>query len=391
MRYVVPFAYTVIFSLFGVYVLITKDGKPIPETSATLKETANHTKFINKPVDNSPSSLLLSKLYKKQDAEQLRSVKRLNNSDVFVSLNSEELPNVSAFGTNFSDPFWAQKLCRGTDIENCSAKFKQMETRLRYSSKYNMSACIVQKNMSTMLQAIMCYLFDEDKFIASGRSVGRESHHGKFCNRKNEVDSSDNSTKAVIKMRSLMKNWNLFAIVREPVDRFLSGFVDKCVRQPYNPKNGYCNGCASNMTCFIQSEYKRIITNSKKAIPSRNFEDRHFFPQSWRCNFETEFDRYKFIQYSSNPTFEDQFLSKLFKIFQKQGVPKQRIAYINDQLSGGRTVHSTVESEARKFFEERLLSSPFLLEYVFRMFYWDFQLFQFKLPSYGSDIPKDYF
>lgn len=25
--------------------------------------------------------------------------------------------------------------------------------------------------------------------------------------------------------------WNMFSIVREPVDRFLSGFLDKCIRQ----------------------------------------------------------------------------------------------------------------------------------------------------------------
>lgn len=35
------------------------------------------------------------------------------------------------------------------------------------------------------------------------------------------------------------------------------------------------------MTCFILSEYNRLIDQVKKKRLVRSFEDFHFFPQAW--------------------------------------------------------------------------------------------------------------
>jgi hypothetical protein len=49
-------------------------------------------------------------------------------------------------------------------------------------------------------------------------------------------------------------------------------------------------------------------------------------------------------------------------------------------MEGDRSIHSTIGTKAREFFEERLRSSPFLMEYVVRMFYHDFELYGFEQP-----------
>jgi hypothetical protein len=49
----------------------------------------------------------------------------------------------------------------------------------------------------------------------------------------------------------------------------------------------------------------------------------------------------------------------------------------------GRTVQSTISTSAREFFENRLRSSPYLIEFIIRMFYHDYVLFGYKLPRLG--------
>lgn len=44
----------------------------------------------------------------------------------------------------------------------------------------------------------------------------------------------------------------------------------------------------------------------------------------------------------------------------------------------------TFDSEARHFLEKRLRSSPFLMELVVRMFYWDFVLLNYDIPRVNN-------
>ncbi|CAJ0583585.1 unnamed protein product, partial [Mesorhabditis spiculigera] len=224
------------------------------------------------------------------------------------------------------------------------------------------------------MAALMCYLYNETKFKEAGRQILKECHDVRFCAAKNEYGSIKHIRR---KFNLQPDDWSLIMISRDPVDRFLSGFVDKCIRKPKG--DGYCNGCGRNMTCFLISEYNRIKRQIEEDRFPRTFDDRHFFPQSWRCNLNQERQRYNVLHYSSDAS--GAFLDSLIPHLQAQQVPTSSIKFIRDQLSDGRTVHSTVDSSARQFLEKRLRSSPFLMEYVVRIFYSDFKYFKFPLPN----------
>lgn len=91
--------------------------------------------------------------------------------------------------------------------------------------------------MSTVLQAILCFLYDEADFHDAGRVFSRELAKNRFCYEKNEFKEVYRAKKAIDAAR---KNKSLaivpeakpllLAIVRNPIDRFLSGFIDKCIR-----------------------------------------------------------------------------------------------------------------------------------------------------------------
>lgn len=90
-----------------------------------------------------------------------------------------------------------------------------------YAARYKIVNCAIQKSLSTLTMAIMCYLYNEKRFEAENRTIPGESWNDQFCRFNNAgVEPSG----------KLLHDpqWTHFAIVREPIERFLSGWMDKC-------------------------------------------------------------------------------------------------------------------------------------------------------------------
>ncbi|KAI6204351.1 hypothetical protein M3Y94_00664100 [Aphelenchoides besseyi] len=303
------------------------------------------------------------------------STQRLQNFTEIKRQNQHSLPTVSAFGTKNS-----KEVCRGDDVKRCGTKFKMLETTLRFSSQYKLMACLIQKSMSTLLQSTMCFLRNEQAFLQANRSINSESYSKRFCMWQNERNLQWRGLEVLNGTGvRLTDEWTFLAIVRDPIERFISAFVDKCIRRPRFPFD-YCNGCNANLTCFVIREYERIQNISTQPKVSRTFEDRHFFPQNWRCDFRLAFKRYHFLKYTSQDM--ERFLRDLELLLKSKGVPTKSVNYILTQLRSGRSWNSTVHSDTRQFLEKRLRSSAFLMEHVVRMYWYDFLLFGFGLPEY---------
>lgn len=89
--------------------------------------------------------------------------------------------------------------------------------------KYKVANCAIQKSLSTLTMAIICYLYDEKRFERENRTLAGEAdwfHRGCRSNNKWTVDTE------------LLHNseWLHFAVIREPIERFLSGWMDKCYK-----------------------------------------------------------------------------------------------------------------------------------------------------------------
>lgn len=73
-------------------------------------------------------------------------------------------------------------------------------------------------------------------------------------------------------------NWLHLALIRDPIDRFVSSFVQRCLGR--RSRNA-CSACRGNIACFIYNQYNRMIAYAKGIRLSVTFEDRAFFPQNW--------------------------------------------------------------------------------------------------------------
>ncbi|RCN23775.1 hypothetical protein ANCCAN_30537 [Ancylostoma caninum] len=91
--------------------------------------------------------------------------------------------------------------------------------------KYRLATCQIEKVMTTIRDGIFCYLTDSKNFTANNRTMSKEYWRNRFCSDlrhfRNDLDQI---------YEELGPNPILFTIVRDPLDRFISGYVDKCLK-----------------------------------------------------------------------------------------------------------------------------------------------------------------
>ncbi|WKY07953.1 hypothetical protein Q1695_007447 [Nippostrongylus brasiliensis] len=287
--------------------------------------------------------------------------------------NSDPLPARIFPGKN------AHEIC-GYKDNGCIRPFANIRPLIVTAPNHRLMSCVVQKSMSSVMLATMCYLLRGEAFVKAGRSLLLDLGAFGFCENLNNFWSTKDM---LLKLNINDPHDMRFTMVtRDPVDRFLSGFIDRCLRVGDN-----CFGCARNMTCFLEAELLRAeqyvtadIRESRK--PELTMEDMHIFPQNWRCELKEYYNNYDFIRYSSDPS--GTLLDDLSRILKEQNVSSSAISYISASLSAGRTSHSTITTKSRMFLEQRLRSSPYLMEQIVRLFYHDYVLLHYPLPDLNS-------
>uniref|UniRef100_A0A914P6L7 Sulfotransferase family protein n=1 Tax=Panagrolaimus davidi TaxID=227884 RepID=A0A914P6L7_9BILA len=129
----------------------------------------------------------------------------------------------------------------------------------------------------------------------------------RFCGQQNEATRIENLEK---KFKTELAEWTHIVAVREPIERFISGFTDKClIEKRWEKRPSNCNRCKTNVTCFIEKEYIRM-SKFVKGEEINSFDDQHFFPQNWRCQFYSYYRFYKILKYSVKET--DEFFKEFF-------------------------------------------------------------------------------
>ncbi|CAJ0575881.1 unnamed protein product, partial [Mesorhabditis spiculigera] len=289
---------------------------------------------------------------------------RLNDVHAVIEQNSDPLPKRTSNLT-------ASEFC--SIKGNCIRPVAKYDTRWKVSNKFKLAACLIHKTMSSVMTGIMCFLEKARSYKQVNATVTSYEQAKTICHGNHITDF------AQMEEKYNLVGWDFVVLTRHPIDRFLSGYVDRCIRMA-GPVRGedYCNGCGMNMTCFLETEYQKIQRQIQNKRISRGFVDRHFYPQSWRCQILDNADRYKFIKYTSDPA--ENVLPELENVFTKHKVPKSYIDFVRSQLTSLRTVHATIATPSRQFLEERLLSSDYLLELVVRIFYHDFRILNYQLP-----------
>ncbi|VDO05014.1 unnamed protein product [Haemonchus placei] len=172
-----------------------------------------------------------------------------------------------------------------SDVSEIIPPYYPMENFYVVSPPYNLATCEIEKNMLTIRRSIFCYLTNTTQFIAENRSISTEFWNDWLCD-QTFIRDSLSSVRDTIEA-----NLTLFTVVRHPIDRFLSGYVDKCMNElTYYTEDERCFGCRNDMRCFVDvlhevfMEYYNNSTETEddpEMARMDHYYIRHFAPQTW--------------------------------------------------------------------------------------------------------------
>ncbi|CAJ0567592.1 unnamed protein product, partial [Mesorhabditis spiculigera] len=179
--------------------------------------------------------------------------------------------------------------------------------------------------------------------------------------------------------RQMDKKWINYVLVRDPLERFISGFVHKCLRSSARGQN--CYQCDDNITCLMENQYKSLKKISDTGIVPylHTVEDSHFAPQNWNCELQAHYNDYKIFKYSHENI--GAILESVFEDFANASVPVDVINDIRQQITGKKSYHATYDSDDVVKYRKMVQETPYLRELLVKMFYHDYVLFDYPLPE----------
>ncbi|WKY07518.1 hypothetical protein Q1695_007185 [Nippostrongylus brasiliensis] len=227
--------------------------------------------------------------------------------------------------------------------------------------------------MVTLSDAIFCYITNSTEFNAKNRIISKERFKYRFCGSQNTAHNLTAALRAVRPPRFQL------TLVRHPIEKFLSGFVDKCIIEARQDLN-LCFSCNGDMSCFVHqlTKHLRQLYEKNGGLTTMGV---HFAPQSWFCRFDTCMDDFIIIKHRSGEEGAAFLAAQFNSIFRDAGVPENIRNEIHKEMLVGRTHHSTFGNEVRGELERTLMNNVTLLTEVVQLYYYDFVLFDYELPS----------
>uniref|UniRef100_A0A0K0E2F8 Sulfotransfer_1 domain-containing protein n=1 Tax=Strongyloides stercoralis TaxID=6248 RepID=A0A0K0E2F8_STRER len=249
----------------------------------------------------------------------------------------------------------------------------------KIANKYKIGICMIGKNFSSVMVRIFCSLENNSK-----RHYGIEK-----CKKKEYFNSLTELEKfhKIGGIKKLFKKYKMLMIIRNPIDRLISGFMQLCYFRTYlTDDEDYCYGCNKNLTCFINNLHTSLwnIVN-KKSFPDR-VHSYHYYPQTWQCDYYKYKNYYTYANYSNSNI--NAFYDEILKHLAAANVPNYHINYLDEKLHSKLTPHGTIDKNETNDYKDYLYKNQDLLQKACEIFYYDYIEFGFDLPDSCLQMKK---
>ncbi|KAI6184800.1 hypothetical protein M3Y97_00635100 [Aphelenchoides bicaudatus] len=259
-------------------------------------------------------------------------------------------------------------------------KFVQFKQNFKLAQNNQIEMCVVEGNSVDFLTATMCYIHDPKKYKDEKRTIYTETLNNRFCKDKNEADKFHETPKQSNKTEDDQK-WVHLAVVRDPIERFVSSFHRLC-----HKNSTLCGSCANNFTCFLRLENERANEYAKNPSAFKpNEADVEFFPQNWHCNFSSYLKNYTLLRIESKDEGSAKLLNDLFFNFREQKVNNDDMSFLYKQINERpQTDDSRILEEA--VLESKLRMDTEAMQLLVQLYHHDFQLFGFEMPYMDTRV-----
>ncbi|CAD5227227.1 unnamed protein product [Bursaphelenchus xylophilus] len=185
------------------------------------------------------------------------------------------------------------------------------------------------------------------------------------------------------------KKFKFMTVVRDPIDRFLAAFTDKCYyeakRVTYEKTVCQEVGCGDDLECFIKQMHKRLW-GVVKGTHAMNVMDWHVMPMTWTCDMRNYLNKFKYYKYApkGTPGYE-KFLADFKDTLRERDVPQDKIDHIMESMTTKNSPHTTTGSSMRSKFKAKIMARPDLLKILVDLYYFDYKIFNYPFPK-GYDL-----
>ncbi|WKX95999.1 hypothetical protein Q1695_012449 [Nippostrongylus brasiliensis] len=244
----------------------------------------------------------------------------------------------------------------------------------KVAPQYRLATCKIEKSMSSISDAAICFLINTDAFIDNNKTISQERWCESLCENVNVAESLDSA----IREADPNGNSTLFTVIRNPFYRFISGYIDKCQNERiWYSDEERCFGCRENLRCILESipEALNSFLNKREITSATYYYLRHFAPQWWYCELHKNRNLYKVVKYQDGPDARQNFADAMEALLKSVGVPGNHRVVIYNEVMNGKMQHSTAGSSQRLAAEHELLSNDYLMWLLVKLYYNDFLLF----------------
>ncbi|CAB04492.2 Carbohydrate sulfotransferase [Caenorhabditis elegans] len=255
-------------------------------------------------------------------------------------------------------------------VEDFIVPFVNYTKRFMVAPDKKLISCTLRKSMSQLAENIMCLLYDEQQYFANSQSLNDTWKDERKC----EHDRSYlNPSETLLNDTDTVR----FAFIRDPFQRFISFYLDKCVREQK------CYNCGNNMTCVLKNFYWGLKKVQRRwdGREQPEYVEIHAAPLSWNCDFYKDLSKWQLIPIGSDKTERSSAITQTEKILRKQRVNETLVDMVVDGMKDGDTDHSTYKSAHRLEAERQIREDPYIREMLHKIYYFDYVVFPFNRDS----------
>ncbi|PIC23047.1 hypothetical protein B9Z55_016881 [Caenorhabditis nigoni] len=266
-----------------------------------------------------------------------------------------------------------------TGVEDFIPPYVNIVSDFFVASNYKMMSCGIRKSMSQLATNTMCLLHDEARFLRENHNLNETWAEQQSCQDNQEFRKPS---------EDLLNNPETirFAFIRDPIERFVSLYLDKCVKEES------CWACKSDMRCVVQEIYKSLkhLKNHKDRNPIPTYMDLHAAPLSWNCNFDKDLSKWNLLMMGADAEERKSSILQLGNIMKRQGVSDNVVQMVQEQSLAGETAHSTHKSTRRLEAERQVREDPVVRDYLHKIYFFDYLVFLFNRQRLDAKYQTDF-
>ncbi|KAI6224174.1 hypothetical protein M3Y95_00855100 [Aphelenchoides besseyi] len=236
--------------------------------------------------------------------------------------------------------------------------------------------CVIGGNEPALFSELWCFLADPNGYKQTNRTLFDKPYDERLCKEKKELEQE-----GTLKSPEPQTSWLEFAVVRNPMERFVAAFTSQCLKRDEKEVKEQCFDCGKNVNCFLEKLQDRLFEVAKKpSDKTTTIDEEAFYPQNWNCDFESHPQNYTLLRLEIADEGKMKLLNALYFPLRERNVNNDDITRIYKQIQE-RPSPEDNDDVAEGMLESDIRSNKQTMSLFMRIYGDDYRIFKFEPPT----------